>query len=520
MPTRRSPGTLIKHESLPPALRPDRAAAAYRLFYQGTGYDGLPKLITGSAFLPHGTPPADGWPVVAFAHGTTGLHHRASPSRTGLSKPERAHVDGWLAAGYAVAATDYEGLAGQGEHPYFNGEAVADDIVDAVRAAHGLDRPLSRSWIVAGFSQGGHAAHYTAMIATAYAPELDFRGSVTFGPAIGLREMFTVLTADGDAPTPWVIPIFLAGLQVSHPQLRPEEFLTGEGMRLTRLAQRATLKEMARACAEVTNDAAGTAGLGQRRQVADLLDRIDAPVTALDRPTLVHAGVRDTIVPVAVMEPFVQALRTAGTEADLVHCAEADHIGVLADGLPNALEWAARSMDHPPGPARECRFSLLDASGDGFLARDDYTGFALRLVLALGEAPRSPQADAVREGYSRLWRAIATEADADGDGRVSREEYLAWTATAARTSLFDDAVRPLARSVVELVDADGDGALDRAELTRLLSACNLTAEQIDRTMTELDADGSGTITADEIELAVRDFCLGDGRAGGWLFGRI
>ncbi|WP_084557641.1 lipase family protein [Hamadaea tsunoensis] len=513
MPSGRVPGTLIKHEPLPAALSPTQAGAAYRLFYQGTGYDGRPKLITGSAFVPHGYAPADGWPVVAFAHGTTGLHQRAVPSRTGLSRPELAHVDGWLAAGYAVAATDYEG---RGVHPYFNGEATADDVIDAVRAAHALDRPLDKRWIVAGFSQGGHAAHYTAITATAYAPELDFRGSVSFGPAVGLRAMVAALTADGHAPVPWVIPMFLAGL----PQLHAEVFLTVDGVRLLRLAERATLKEMAYACADVTNDAAGTTGLAGHPELTELLDRIDVPVTTLDRPALVHAGVRDVIAPISIMEPFVHALREAGGDVGLVRCAGADHVGVLEDGLPHALEFAARVLEVPPRPTEGCRFSLLDATGDGYLSRDDYTAFALRLVLALGEAPRSPRAHAVREGYLRLWRAIVTRADTDGDGRVSRDEYAAWAARSDADGAFDAAVRPLAWAVIGLADTDEDGLLNRPDLTRLLTACNLTKEQVGRTIAELDTDGSGTVSADEIVTAVRDFCRGRSTAGEWLFGRV
>ena len=57
-----------------------------------------------------------------------------------------------------MAVTDYEGLSTPGPHPYLNGEAVADDVVDAVRASRQLGVPTTGRWVVAGFSQGGHAA--------------------------------------------------------------------------------------------------------------------------------------------------------------------------------------------------------------------------------------------------------------------------------------------------------------------------------------------------------------------------
>jgi hypothetical protein len=129
----RRPGTLIRARPLPSRFRPDHAEAAYRVFYQGVGHDGRGRLVTGSVFIPDGTPPADGWPVVGYAHGTTGLSDRTAPSRTGLLRLERAHIAAWLACGYAVTATDCEGLATPGPHPYLNGEAVADDVIDIVR---------------------------------------------------------------------------------------------------------------------------------------------------------------------------------------------------------------------------------------------------------------------------------------------------------------------------------------------------------------------------------------------------
>ncbi|HEY1178418.1 MAG TPA: lipase family protein, partial [Phytomonospora sp.] len=181
---RRLPGTLLRDRPLPRELWPDAAGAAHRVAYQGLGYDGGGRLVTGSVFVPAGRAPEGGWPVIGFAHGTTGLSDAAAPSRAGLPRLERAHVSAWLAGGYAVAATDYEGLATPGPHPYFNGEAVADDVIDAVRAAHQLGHRLSRDWLAVGFSQGGHAALFCAHIATGYAPELDFKGTVALAPAV------------------------------------------------------------------------------------------------------------------------------------------------------------------------------------------------------------------------------------------------------------------------------------------------------------------------------------------------
>jgi hypothetical protein len=562
-------GDLIKSQPLPKTMWPASAAAAYRLFYQGLAYHGGRRLVTGSAFIPEGEAPEGGWPVVAFAHGTTGLGDAAAPSRAGLSKPEKAHVDGWLKAGYAVAATDYEGLATPGPHPYFNGEAVADDVIDAVRATHQLGHPVSPKWLVSGFSQGGHAAMFTALIATGYAPELDFRGTAAFGPPVSLHQMFDHVTTTGNQPVAPITPIVLAGLRVCNPDFDPRDFLTPRGLQLLEQAERASLLDMLRATVGVDNDGAGITNAAKRPEVAAVVSKVDVPVVRFDRPVFVTAGENDEYIPAAFVEPFVTALREAGTDAGYQVCGGANHVQILADGLAPAIAWAANVMRHSPARSTaKGRFSLLDASGDGYLARDDYQAYALRLVTAMGEPPGSPKAKAVREGYLRLWQAIS-QADTDRDRRVSEAEFLAWT---GQTADFAADIAPLARAVIALASSAGEypptaatpgsgsatgsaaaagsaatprsagvtgsvatpgsaavagtqaaqgpgpATLSSADVMRLLGAGRIPVAEAMKIVSALDTDGSGEITVDEIVANIHGFCKGENDTGYWLFG--
>ena len=193
-------GLLLHQEELPVEFWPEHTAQAYRILYAGLGYHGGPRDVTGIALVPDAPVPAQGLAIVGYAHGTTGLGDDSAPSRVGFTRLEREHVARWLAAGYIVAVTDYEGLSTPGPHPYLNGEAVADDIVDAVRAARQLGVPTTGSWVVAGFSQGGHAALFVGLMATQYAPELDFRGTVSLAPPVHMPLLIGTVTADGSRP--------------------------------------------------------------------------------------------------------------------------------------------------------------------------------------------------------------------------------------------------------------------------------------------------------------------------------
>ena len=66
--------------------RPVISKVAARVSYWSTGPNGVPMLSSAALFVPTGTPPPGGWPIVARAHGTTGLGDECAPSRTGLDE--------------------------------------------------------------------------------------------------------------------------------------------------------------------------------------------------------------------------------------------------------------------------------------------------------------------------------------------------------------------------------------------------------------------------------------------------
>jgi hypothetical protein len=51
------------------------------LLYRSTRVDGKPNAVSGSLALPKGKPPKGGWPVITYAHGTTGSADACAPTR-------------------------------------------------------------------------------------------------------------------------------------------------------------------------------------------------------------------------------------------------------------------------------------------------------------------------------------------------------------------------------------------------------------------------------------------------------
>ena len=155
-----------------------------RVTYRSTNGDtGAPTVVTGSVFVPTGTPPAGGWPVIAFGHGTTGIDEACAPSLSDDLLGGASLVIGLANAGYAVALADYQGLGAPGVHPYTDSRTAALNMIDAVRALRHTFPDVSNRFAAVGGSQGGGAAWAVDEQAGRYAPDLDLVGAVAFVPA-------------------------------------------------------------------------------------------------------------------------------------------------------------------------------------------------------------------------------------------------------------------------------------------------------------------------------------------------
>ena len=186
-------GQLIRSEEVPAAsLAPAISAAlgrGVRVMYRSQATSGAAIAATGLVLVPKGSAPADGWPVVVWAHGTVGVSGACAPSKTAnlFFDDYGAFAGHWLARGHLVVAIDYQGLGIAGQlHPYVEMASEANTATDGVRAARALGIGAWNRWVVIGHSQGGQAALGTGELAPARAPELDLRGVVSIAPGTSM----------------------------------------------------------------------------------------------------------------------------------------------------------------------------------------------------------------------------------------------------------------------------------------------------------------------------------------------
>lgn len=167
-------------------------------------------------------------------------------------------------------------------------------------------------------------------------------------------------------------------------------------------------------------------------------------------------------------------------------------------------------------------FGFFDADGSGHIDYDDTIAMAARITSAFGEPPDSPKGRALTNGFEVFWNALLQDLDLDGDRRISPDEYRTGMvgAFADTDGGFERGLRPVVLAIIAIADTNDSGVLDRDEFERLEQAIGNPRADAAAAFAQLDRDGSGTLTQDELVEAAREFHTGTDpdAVGNWLFG--
>src|SRR3954447_6295198 len=213
------------------------APAAYNdlVLYRSIGENGKPIAVSGAVAVPRGKPPKGGWPILTWAHGTTGIADICAPTRAPLAVSYvKDPLGAFLKAGFAVVSTDYQGLGTPGTHLYLVGKEEGRSVLDIVRAARQLDPRLGKRVVIAGHSQGGHAALWAAALAPKWTPELDVKGTVAYAPASHIEQQARILlTLNASSPALTALgALIFRGIDAAHPTLHLSGLFTPQAAAL------------------------------------------------------------------------------------------------------------------------------------------------------------------------------------------------------------------------------------------------------------------------------------------------
>ncbi len=221
------PGTLLKVQSdvdtfaytLPPEM------ALSRIMFQSKTLNGT--AVPASAYILWPSYPrtqSDGYLVVGWAHGSSGLYGNAAPSHWKNLLEHFIAPYPLALQGYVVVAPDYAGLGIENDargtpivHEFLASPSQANDLFYSIQAAQFAFSELSKKFVLIGHSQGGGVA-WAAAQRQAMEPVDGYLGAIAVAPVTGVVDLPVENPIVGAAILPGVANIF--------PKFNPLDILT------------------------------------------------------------------------------------------------------------------------------------------------------------------------------------------------------------------------------------------------------------------------------------------------------
>ncbi|MFC9361240.1 alpha/beta hydrolase family protein [Rhodococcus sp. NPDC057014] len=342
------PGQLLSSRAVDDGPALPSAARTEVITYASQDGNGDPVVVSGTVAIPRTPAPDGGYPVISWAHGTTGVADACAPSADFAGGPAHSYLSGvnaslddWVAKGYAVVSTDYQGLGTPGIHPYINGDTEVNAVVDIVRAARDVDPAVGSTWFVIGHSQGGQAALFTAAQAGERAPELDLGGAVAIAPGSGLDQtpQYFRSGVPGIEAAEAFLPLILLGAQAADPAIDPSALLTEQAQPLLTAARTGCIDDIRK----VPPMPAGQvfrpdADLGP---LTEYLGRQEPSRVHVQVPTLVAQSSGDVVVSKPSTDLMVKTLQDNGNELTYRTYEGADHRGTIGASQQDAQDFVA-----------------------------------------------------------------------------------------------------------------------------------------------------------------------------------
>ena len=334
------PGELIRSEQAY-EYHLSYEASAFRILYHSLSPQG-DVAVSGVVLVPDGTPPAGGWPVIAWAHDFVGSARQCAPSLLKNLK-EGPLLSMYASLGYAVVASDYAGLGTSSPLAVFDTQSNALDLIYSIPAARAALPQLGKKWVVAGYSHGANVALRVAE-AVSEIGDANYLGAIGVAGVAEPEDMF-VWFAKGAQRT---ATVFLAqGVKTVFPDFRIEEILTEKAMPLYKSTNHVCEIRLDPA---VVQTELVKPGWENNPFVKKFWERNRLGRKPARGPLLVISGESDTVVPAEMTARVVSQMCAQKDRVLLVRYPAPDASGVLGNSVSEQISWIKARFSALPAP--------------------------------------------------------------------------------------------------------------------------------------------------------------------------
>jgi hypothetical protein len=274
----REPGHILRTEKIDSQVS---TARLWRILYTSSDINGKTIAVSGLVAAPTAAAPSGGHPVVVVAHGTAGINQGCAPS----IKP-------------------------------------------------------NPKMLIAGQSQGGHAAVWAGQLQPSYAPDVDIIGVVRQAPATDLEAMFLGVT--GPNARGGIVSLLVMAADAytkQYPDVTIGQVLTSRG----RGSLNNVVKRLCLVPAIIGTQLAKSSNLIQPDGLDALKPDVDKniPGSTFTMPIFIAQGDVDVIVRPAITKAYVAKLCAAGVTLTLKTYPGVGHFDVVDSSDHDVLAWMA-----------------------------------------------------------------------------------------------------------------------------------------------------------------------------------
>ena len=356
IPPPAAPGTLVKSE---PVTGSPAGVASTRFIYHSTDNNNKDQVVSGLFVKPTTAPPAGGFPLITLTHGTTGTNQHCGISQTPFlpNSPSyytyQAQILPLVEQGYAVVATDYQGMGAPGNPSYLVGQIEGRNALDAVRTVHTWQKDVNpNKTVIWGHSQGGQSSAFAAEIASEYAPELPIQGAVVLAPgllpSLPLAVQGLLAGTQPSGQTGFVMEIAASWSRIYPDQMSPADILTPAGV--------AKLPVVDSVCGNQVFDAFqdGPMSTYVKDPVPAIFYTLATENTPgskrIQMPIIMAQGMKDTTIIPQLTLAFDKQLCQMGNTVDFHIYPNDTHPGVVVASRDTVQSWIKDRFNGNPAP--------------------------------------------------------------------------------------------------------------------------------------------------------------------------
>ena len=250
-----------------------------RILYHSRSASGQDVAASGVVLFPaEKKPPSGGWPVIAWAHGITGVARSCAPSlRRNLG--HGPFLSMYVNLGYALVATDYTGLGTSFRNAFLDAPSNAMDVIASIPAARQALPQIGSRWIVMGAAEGGLAAIAVAQKENEFR-DSGYLGAIVVSDIASAKDMF----ADSAQPVRVSTGTLAYGTKTVYSDFQPSDVLTEKGMTLYHAIEQ-TCSDMG-SISEPSVTESPKPSWHQNKLLLQYLDRSTPAVSQTDGPVL------------------------------------------------------------------------------------------------------------------------------------------------------------------------------------------------------------------------------------------